>query len=113
MEIPKICRYCGGVVRLVPAAEVYGMAAAKRLGIEQERFYQCQNCNARVGCHIPMYLYLPTGLSEQDKELVLLRIDKKLSFDEIAEYYGITNDACRQRLSRAIRKCRSLLDCEK
>ena len=27
------------------------MAAAKRLGIEQERFYQCQNCNARVGCH--------------------------------------------------------------
>ena len=52
-------------------------------------------------------------MSEQDKELVLLRIDKKLSFDEIAEYYGITNDACRQRLSRAIRKCRSLLDCEK
>ena len=62
---------------------------------------------------IPMHLYLPTGLSEQDKELILLRIDKKLSFDEIAEYYGITNDACRQRLSRAIRKCRSLLDCEK
>lgn len=27
------------------------MAAAKRLGIEQEKFYQCQNCNARVGCH--------------------------------------------------------------
>ena len=27
------------------------MAAAKRLGIEQERVYQCQNCNARVGCH--------------------------------------------------------------
>lgn len=52
LEIPKICRYCGGVVRLVPAAEVYGMAAAKRLGIEQERFYQCQNCNARVGCHM-------------------------------------------------------------
>lgn len=27
------------------------MAAAKRLDIEQEKFYQCQNCNARVGCH--------------------------------------------------------------
>ena len=52
-------------------------------------------------------------MREQDKELILLRIDKKLSFDEIAEYYGITNDACRQRLSRAIRKCRLLLDCEK
>lgn len=57
LEIPKICRYCGGVVRLVPAAEVYGMAAAKRLGIEQERFYQCQNCNARVGCHILMQVH--------------------------------------------------------
>ena len=51
LEIPKICRYCGGVVHLVSAAEVYGMAATKRLGIEQEKFYQCQNCNARVGCH--------------------------------------------------------------
>lgn len=51
LEIPKICRYCGGVVHLVSAADVYGMAAAKRLGIEQENFYQCQNCNARVGCH--------------------------------------------------------------
>lgn len=68
---------------------------------------------ARESMNLPMYLYLPTGLSEQDKELILLRIDKKLSFDKIAEYYGITNDACRQRLSRAIRKCRSLLDCEK
>lgn len=68
---------------------------------------------ARESMNLPMHLYLPTGLSEQDKELILLRIDKKLSFDEIAEYYGITNDACRQRLSRAIRKCRSLLDCEK
>lgn len=50
MEIPTICRYCGGVVHLVPAAKIYGFAA-KRLGIEKEKFYQCQNCNARVGCH--------------------------------------------------------------
>lgn len=50
MEIPTICRYCGGVVHLVSASKVYG-TAAKRLGIEREKFYQCQNCNARVGCH--------------------------------------------------------------
>lgn len=50
MEIPTICRYCGGVVHLVSASKVYG-PAAKRLGIEREKFYQCQNCNARVGCH--------------------------------------------------------------
>ncbi len=51
MEIPEICRYCGGIVRLVPASMVYGAASAKRLKLEKEMFYQCQNCNARVGCH--------------------------------------------------------------
>ena len=43
--------YCGGAVRLVSASKVYGPAAAARLGIERQSFYQCQNCNARVGCH--------------------------------------------------------------
>ena len=51
MEKPKICRYCGGTIRLVPASNIYGEAAAKRQGLEKERIYQCQNCNARVGCH--------------------------------------------------------------
>lgn len=51
LEIPEICCYCGGTVRLVPANMVYGAAAAKRLKLEKEMFYQCQNCNARVGCH--------------------------------------------------------------
>ena len=51
MDIPEICRYCGGVVRLVPARAVYGDAAAQRLKLQKELFYQCQNCNARVGCH--------------------------------------------------------------
>lgn len=51
MEIPEICRYCGGIVRLVPARMVYGAESAKRLKLEREMIYQCQNCNARVGCH--------------------------------------------------------------
>ena len=51
MENPTIWRYCGGAVRLVSASKVYGPAAAARLGIERQSFYQCQNCNARVGCH--------------------------------------------------------------
>ena len=50
MEQSEICRYCGGVIRLVPARAVYG-SAVKRLGLEKEYLYQCQNCNARVGCH--------------------------------------------------------------
>lgn len=51
MKKPKICRYCGNTVHLVPAAQIYGTAAVERLGLQGERVYQCQNCGARVGCH--------------------------------------------------------------
>lgn len=50
LKIPTICRYCGGVIRLVPAGSVYG-ASTERLGMRGEVLYQCQNCSARVGCH--------------------------------------------------------------
>ena len=50
MKIPEICKYCGGVIRLVPATTIYG-EATERLGMEHEYIYQCQNCNARAGCH--------------------------------------------------------------
>lgn len=50
MKENSICRYCGGVIRPVPARLIYG-EAAKRLGMQHEWIHQCQNCNARVGCH--------------------------------------------------------------
>ena len=50
MKIPTICRYCGGVIRLVPARMIYGLST-DRLGLSGENIYLCQNCNARVGCH--------------------------------------------------------------
>ncbi|MFR8333603.1 MAG: hypothetical protein ACLU9S_15630 [Oscillospiraceae bacterium] len=50
-RFPRSAATVGGTVRLVPASMVYGAAAAKRLKLESEKFYQCQNCNARVGCH--------------------------------------------------------------
>lgn len=50
MEVSTICRYCGGKIRMVPARAIYG-GAVKRLKMEHEYIYQCQNCNARVGCH--------------------------------------------------------------
>lgn len=50
MKPPEICKYCGGIVRLIPASAVYG-DATQRLGLAHEFVYQCQNCNARVGCH--------------------------------------------------------------
>jgi hypothetical protein len=50
LKKPEICRYCGGIIRLVPAESIYG-ESADRLGLKGESIYQCQNCNARVGCH--------------------------------------------------------------
>ena len=50
MEIPTICHYCGGVIRLVPAETVYDEYTERR-GKKGEMIYQCQNCGARVGCH--------------------------------------------------------------
>ena len=38
------------MIRLVPASNIYG-ESAERLGMSEEWLYQCQNCNARVGCH--------------------------------------------------------------
>ena len=46
--VPTMCRYCGGIIRLVSAESVYG-ASAERLGKQNEKIYQCQNCGARVG----------------------------------------------------------------
>lgn len=44
---------------------------------------------ARESMDLPMHLYLPTGLSEQDKELILLRIDKKLQWAKLEEAHPL------------------------
>ena len=46
MKKPTICRYCGGIIRLVPAADIYGNSA-ERLGMKQEYIYQCQKISRR------------------------------------------------------------------
>lgn len=61
------------------------------------------------GIDLPMDLYLPKGLNDKEREIILLRIDKGLSYAELAEVKGMTESACRQQLSRAIRKCRELM----
>lgn len=55
---------------------------------------------------------LPRGLTDSEQELLILRIEKKWDYETIAEYKGLTIDACRQRMSRAIRKCRKLIQQE-
>ena len=125
LEIPKICRYCGGVVRLVPAAEVYGAAAARRLGIEREKFYQCQNCNARVGCH--KGTTRPLG-NLANETLRLKRKETHQVFDSFWKERGMTRTQAYHWMAKKLRlseqlahiggfemdRCQRLIDlCEK
>lgn len=86
MERSEICRYCGGVIRLVPAQVVYG-SAVKRLGLEKEYIYQCQNCNARVGCHKGTTRALGQVANET---LRLKRIETHQVFDAFWKYKGMS-----------------------
>ena len=78
MGVPTICRYCGGPVRLVPAELVFG-ASTERLGLLNEMLYQCQNCNARVGCHKGTTRPLGDVANEM---LRLKRMETRRVFDE-------------------------------
>ena len=57
----------------------------------------------------PIEQYLPKGLTTKEREIILLRIEAEAPFAAIAEQRGISEEACRQQLSRALRKCRMLM----
>lgn len=96
MHIPKICRYCGGVIRCVPGQKVYGDAAASRLKLWNEWFYQCQNCNARVGCHKGSKRPLGNVANEV---LRLKRMETHQVFDACWKHHRMTRTAAYKWLS--------------
>lgn len=49
---------------------------------------------------------LPLQLSEADRQLLIWRFEKQLDYREIASRLGISQGACRIRLSRALKKCK-------
>lgn len=54
---------------------------------------------------------LPDGLSEADKELLLLVFEQRRTYEEIAEKYGISVLACRTRVFRAKNRVKNLFSC--
>jgi len=62
---------------------------------------------------LSMNMYIPQGLTDKDRELILWRVNEELSFEEIANLRGISMVACRKQVSRAFQKCRDLLSKEK
>ena len=100
MNKPEICRYCGGLILLVPAERIYGPKAAKRLGLSGERIYQCQNCNARVGCH--KGTERPLG-NVANETLRLKRIETHHVFDAYWKAQHMTRTGAYKWLSQQMR----------
>ena len=86
MKRYKICRYCGGPIHVVPAIRVYG-SSVYRLGLENEHIFQCQNCNARVGCH--KGTTRPLG-NVANETLRLKRMETHQVFDAFWKSQGMT-----------------------
>lgn len=61
---------------------------------------------------VPLRTLLPIELSEKEKKALLWRLELHMSYAEIAEQYGISEDACRQYVNRTMEKCRRLLEDE-
>ncbi len=98
LKIPTICRYCGGVIRPVPAETVY-RASADRLRMKGETVYQCQNCNARVGCH--KGTDHPLG-NVANEVLRLKRIETHQAFDALWKRRGMSRTAAYKWLARKL-----------
>ena len=99
MKKPTICRYCGGIIRLVPAADVYG-SSTERFGMQNEYLYQCQNCNARVGCH--KGTARPLG-DVANEILRLKRIEAHQVFDAYWQKMHISRTKAYQWLARELK----------
>lgn len=62
---------------------------------------------------VSLFELLPLKLNESERRLLTWRIEDDLSCREIGERLGISEDACRVRIFRLLKKCRALLDKEK
>lgn len=52
---------------------------------------------------------LPSGLTETERKLLLLRFEDQLSYRELAERFDLSEGACRIKLFRTVEKCKKLL----
>lgn len=94
-NVPTICRYCGGKITLTDARTIYGNAV-HRLGLEGEKIYLCQNCNARVGCH--KGTARPLG-NVANEVLRLKRMETHQIFDAFWKERGMTRSSAYQWLA--------------
>ena len=58
----------------------------------------------------PLDHVLPHSLKEDDKEFLRLRFESQWTYAKLANHYGCTEAACRQRMSRLLKKIAPTFD---
>lgn len=58
---------------------------------------------------VPFSEALPSGLTQEDRQLLSWKYELELDHREMARRLGISPQACRARLSRLLHKCRDLM----
>lgn len=62
------------------------------------------------GPEMPLSELLPVQLKNGERELLIWRFERQMSYQEMAERLGISTDACRKRVVRAVNHCRKFLE---
>lgn len=57
----------------------------------------------------PLSHILPGQLSAGDREILIWRIEQRMSYQEMSERLGISQAACRVKVCRIVKKCRRLM----
>lgn len=100
-----------------PKPKAWLMTTLINLVKNENRRMSNQNLSINVLLNIPadqpptrLSELLPTHLPAADQQLLIWRFEQQLDYREIAERLGISETGCRSRVSRALTRCRELLD---
>lgn len=52
---------------------------------------------------------LPTQLQAKEREILILRFEQNMSYSEMSDRLGVSEDLCRKWVSKAVMKCRYFL----
>lgn len=58
----------------------------------------------------PLEELLPSRLSKEDREILIWRFEQRVSYRAIANTLGISQSGCRDRVARAVKRCRAILE---
>lgn len=82
----------------------------KRRMVTQELSLDSLGPLAAPGAEGTLEELLPARLSLKDREILLWRYGQGMDYRDMADRLGISQSGCRDRVSRAVKRCRELLE---